>query len=194
MRSENADAADARSFNFTYSDDQAGLTPIPSLEIRDEMRNLTLTGDAGSQKRKRSSIGEVKRQVQVLVKQCVCGIGATNARRIIAMTQALDELPRRRYVTMKLYYHVRRLPACSAPLTSQDHTPRSYEPPLFASAKFSEVRRFSFYQVDGRRPSFASGRSQLKRRLTPIASARWTQAITGTSVRIAPVLTYTAST
>ena len=68
-------------FNFTYStvdveaDDGSTTTArVPALEIRDELRNLSLGGnestDSTSKKRKRSSLGETKRQVQLLTKRC----------------------------------------------------------------------------------------------------------------------------
>ena len=68
-------------FNFSYSnlevDQDDGTTTtarVPTLEIRDELRNLSLGGseaaDSTSKKRKRSSLGEIKRQVQLLIKRC----------------------------------------------------------------------------------------------------------------------------
>ncbi|GAA98305.1 hypothetical protein E5Q_04989 [Mixia osmundae IAM 14324] len=94
-------------FNFSYASPADG----PQMSIT----RTGLTGEGFTFEPETQ--GNVKKQVQSLI------------RRLVAMTQSLSELPRRRFITMKLYY----TPTC----------PADYQPPFFKEAQV-DADRFYF--------------------------------------------------
>ncbi|GAA5868512.1 hypothetical protein JCM8547_006296, partial [Rhodosporidiobolus lusitaniae] len=92
-------------FTFTYETDAQG-NKRPELLVRNQLSGLVISSNSnGARQDERRKEGEVKRQVQQMIKN------------LITSTQLLDELPRRRYLTMRLLY--------------TDETPADYEPPCF---------------------------------------------------------------
>lgn len=78
----------------------------PELTVRDQLRGMDLSSSKSIPgKPKLVSENDAKRQVQKLIKA------------LIVTTQSLDELPRRRFMNIRLYYN--------------DSCPSNYEPPLF---------------------------------------------------------------
>ncbi|KPV75942.1 uncharacterized protein RHOBADRAFT_52950 [Rhodotorula graminis WP1] len=92
-------------FTFTYETDTEG-NKRPELVVQDQLSGMVISSSSGlaSQEAPRKE-GDVKRQVQQMIKN------------LITSTQVLDELPRRRFLNVRLFY--------------TKETPASYEPPHF---------------------------------------------------------------
>ncbi|GAA5835284.1 hypothetical protein JCM9279_004495 [Rhodotorula babjevae] len=92
-------------FTFTYETDAEG-NKRPELVVQDQLSGLVIssTTNLASTEAPRKE-GDVKRQVQQMIKN------------LITSTQVLDELPRRRFLNVRLFY--------------TKETPASYEPPHF---------------------------------------------------------------
>lgn len=107
------DVIECYSFNFTYRKSKANQGEmIPELEVRDQLRKLSIGGKVSILARNDSqnspkTCGMVKRQVQALIKNLICS------------TQSLSDINSRRFLTFKLDYN--------------DHTPEDYEPPHFVA-------------------------------------------------------------
>ncbi|GAA6000946.1 hypothetical protein JCM10207_007337 [Rhodosporidiobolus poonsookiae] len=103
-----SDLVECYTFTFSYETDEQG-NKHPELVVQNQLSGMVISQSGASgfaakpdQPRKE---GEVKRQVQQMIKN------------LITSTQLLDELPRRRFLTIRLFY--------------TDETPDEYEPPCF---------------------------------------------------------------
>jgi meiosis-specific protein HOP1 len=94
--------------------------------VRDQLKGMVISSSSSSTSRKSKPVkeGDAKRQVQKMIKKCVFArsqrldvADSALLDSLITSTQALDELPRRRFVTIRLFY--------------TPETPEDYEPPLF---------------------------------------------------------------
>ncbi|GAA5888062.1 hypothetical protein JCM6882_000268 [Rhodosporidiobolus microsporus] len=102
---EPTNIVEAYTFTFSYETDPQG-NKRPELVVQNQLSGMVISSSAGSTKPdERRKDGEVKRQVQQMIKN------------IITSTQLLDELPRRRFLNVRLLY--------------TDETPTEYEPPCF---------------------------------------------------------------
>ncbi|CAH7668066.1 HORMA domain-domain-containing protein [Phakopsora pachyrhizi] len=117
------DVIECYTFDFTYSKspEQSNIL-IPELEVRDQLRQLSLGGKFSIFNEKDSLRGQktggmVKRQVQALIKNLICS------------TQSLSDINGRRFLTFKLHYN--------------SLAPADYEPPYFRAAD-PERDRFTF--------------------------------------------------
>ncbi|BGP38010.1 hypothetical protein JCM10449v2_001937 [Rhodotorula kratochvilovae] len=110
---EPTNLVESYTFTFTYDTDAHGnkaswLASLrPELTVQDQLSGMVISSSAyGSMAREAPrKEGDVKRQVQQMIKN------------LITSTQVLDELPRRRFLNLRLFY--------------TDDTPPSYEPPCF---------------------------------------------------------------
>ncbi|GAA5841961.1 hypothetical protein JCM11251_001427 [Rhodosporidiobolus azoricus] len=102
---EPTNIVEAYTFTFSYETDPQG-NKRPELVVQDQLSGMVISSSGNTSKpdEKRKE-GEVKRQVQQMIKN------------IITSTQLLDELPRRRFLNVRLLY--------------TDETPAEYEPPCF---------------------------------------------------------------
>ncbi|GAA5978890.1 hypothetical protein JCM11641_003605 [Rhodosporidiobolus odoratus] len=92
-------------FTFNYETDAQG-NKRPELVVQNQLSDMVISStSSGSSEDRPRQVGDIKRQVQVMIKN------------LITSTQLLDELPRRRYLTVRLFY--------------TDETPPEYEPPCF---------------------------------------------------------------
>ncbi|GAA5996305.1 uncharacterized protein JCM10292_007522 [Rhodotorula paludigena] len=92
-------------FTFSYETDAEG-NKKPELVVQDQLSGMVISPSAyGTIKEPPRKEGDVKRQVQQMIKN------------LITSTQVLDELPRRRFLNIRLFY--------------TDETPPDYEPPCF---------------------------------------------------------------
>ncbi|GAA5859210.1 hypothetical protein JCM1840_003801 [Sporobolomyces johnsonii] len=104
---EPTNLVESYTFTFTYETDSEG-NKRPEMVVRNQVNDVVLASapSAAFPRENRSySQGDVKRQVQQMIKN------------LITSTQLLDELPRRRFVNVRLFY--------------TDDTPEDYEPPCF---------------------------------------------------------------
>ncbi|BGP46103.1 hypothetical protein JCM10450v2_001943 [Rhodotorula kratochvilovae] len=103
---EPTNLVESYTFTFTYDTDAHG-NKRPELTVQDQLSGMVISPSAyGSTAREAPrKEGDVKRQVQQMIKN------------LITSTQVLDELPRRRFLNLRLFY--------------TDDTPPSYEPPCF---------------------------------------------------------------
>ncbi|GJN88507.1 hypothetical protein Rhopal_001473-T1 [Rhodotorula paludigena] len=96
-------------FTFSYETDAEGNKASrskPELVVQDQLSGMVISPSAyGTTKEPPRKEGDVKRQVQQMIKN------------LITSTQVLDELPRRRFLNIRLFY--------------TDETPPDYEPPCF---------------------------------------------------------------
>ncbi|GAA5843567.1 hypothetical protein JCM5353_007487 [Sporobolomyces roseus] len=99
---EPSNLVESYTFTFTYETDSEGKRH-PEMKVHDQMQSMILTSTFTREEPRKE--GEVKRQVQQLIKN------------LITSTQLLDELPRHRFINVRLHY--------------TDDTPEDYEPPHF---------------------------------------------------------------
>ncbi|BGP13935.1 hypothetical protein JCM10213_003851 [Rhodosporidiobolus nylandii] len=92
------------SFTFSYEMDAQG-NKRPELVVQNQLSGMVISASSFSNPEAPRKVGDVKRQVQQMIKN------------LITSTQLLDELPRRRFLTIRLFY--------------TDDTPAEYEPPFF---------------------------------------------------------------
>ncbi|ORY58681.1 HORMA domain-domain-containing protein [Leucosporidium creatinivorum] len=103
--SQPTNIVEAYTFTFSYETDAQG-NKRPEMDVRDKLGNMVISSSSSSgSKKNRIKESDVKRQVQRLIKN------------LITNTQALDELPRRRYLTMRVFF--------------TEDCPPEYQPPLF---------------------------------------------------------------
>ncbi|KAL8284190.1 hypothetical protein RQP46_004939 [Phenoliferia psychrophenolica] len=97
-------------FTISYEADEHGKKR-PEMVVQDQLSGMVISGTSHTGKGTKKPIKEddAKRQVQRLIKN------------LITNTSSLDELPRRRFITVRLYY--------------TPETPDDYEPPLFRPFK-----------------------------------------------------------
>ncbi|GAA5904922.1 Hop1p [Sporobolomyces salmoneus] len=94
-------------FTFTYETDEQGNRRA-AMTMHDQMKGMVISSSSASVSRPREEIhkeGDVKRQVQQVIKN------------LLTSTQLLDELPRRRFFTLRAFWY--------------DETPDDYQPPGF---------------------------------------------------------------
>ncbi|GAA6027006.1 hypothetical protein JCM8097_006033 [Rhodosporidiobolus ruineniae] len=91
-------------FTFSYETDSKG-NKRPELVVQNQLSGIFLSTSSTLRSDERRKDGEIKRQVQQMIKN------------LITSTQLLDELPRRRFLNIRLFY--------------TDETPTNYEPPCF---------------------------------------------------------------
>ncbi|GAA5935245.1 hypothetical protein JCM1841_002863 [Sporobolomyces salmonicolor] len=104
---EPTNLVESYTFTFTYETDLEG-NKQPEMVVRNHLNDLVLASPSiAASPREHQSYreGDVKRQVQQMIKN------------LITSTQLLDELPRRRFVNVRLFY--------------TDSAPEDYEPPCF---------------------------------------------------------------
>ncbi|KAG0147076.1 hypothetical protein CROQUDRAFT_77014 [Cronartium quercuum f. sp. fusiforme G11] len=117
------DVIECYTFNFTYSSSTLGEARlIPELEVRDQLKEMSLTGkvtisEESNGKALEKTGGMVKRQIQTLIKNLICS------------TQSLSDINGRRFLSFKLYYN--------------DKCPMDYQPPHFDAGDV-EKDRFTF--------------------------------------------------
>lgn len=97
------------------------------MDVRDKLGNMVISSSTSSGLKKiRIKDSDVKRQVQRLIKKWglwPSQLAATSrspfltTHSLITNTQALDELPRRRYLNLRVFF--------------TDDCPPEYQPPLF---------------------------------------------------------------
>lgn len=102
---------EAYTFNFKYHQVAGSDTPVPVMSLGDDLQNMSLNGRSTDpvadaiRMGRAPTLGDVKKSLKNMMKTL-----------IQAITQ-MEELPRRRFATFKLFY--------------TDKTPHDYEPPLF---------------------------------------------------------------
>ncbi|KAL7413912.1 HORMA domain-containing protein [Mrakia frigida] len=97
-------------FNFSYHDVE-GVGSVPMLSVEQSMKSMNVADDpilAATTAGQALTLGTVKKSVKALIKN------------LILMTQNLVELPRKRCISIKLFY--------------QPDAPEDYEPPMFRRA------------------------------------------------------------
>ncbi|KAI5474782.1 meiosis-specific protein HOP1 [Pseudohyphozyma bogoriensis] len=112
--SEPHNVVECYSFTFAYETDADG-NKRPEMVVRNQLSGMVLSDTGSTSGKRQTKEGEAGRQVQQMIKA------------LIANTQAMNELPRRRFITIRLYY--------------TEDTPSDYEPPLF-SAVVSDQKQF----------------------------------------------------
>ncbi|GAA6054568.1 hypothetical protein JCM3770_006036 [Rhodotorula araucariae] len=103
---EPTNLVESYTFTFTYETDADGKKR-PELVVEDQLSGMVISSSTygSTSKEAPRKEGDVKRQVQQMIKN------------LITSTQVLDELPRRRFLNLRLFY--------------TEDTPPSYEPPCF---------------------------------------------------------------
>ncbi|KAG8781870.1 DNA binding protein [Serendipita sp. 397] len=99
------------SFDFTYHEVPGSSTRIPVLSVtnfRNTSDETPVTPTTIGDRTRAPTLGDVKNSIRNMV------------HKLIAITQTLEDLPRKRFATFKLEYY--------------PHTPDDYEPPLFVPA------------------------------------------------------------
>ncbi|GAA5960528.1 hypothetical protein JCM8115_003209 [Rhodotorula mucilaginosa] len=108
---EPTNIVESYTFTFTYETDAEG-NKHPDMQVAEQLSGMDLSsmGSDLLPRNKPRKMSDIKRQVQQLIKN------------LITNTQVLDELPRRRYINIRLFY--------------TDDTPADYEPPCFHPVPF----------------------------------------------------------
>ncbi|BGP22867.1 meiosis-specific protein HOP1 [Rhodotorula toruloides] len=115
---EPTDLVESYTFTFSYETDPQG-NKKPELVVQDQLSGMVISSSmfGHSSRDNTRKEGDVKRQVQQMIKN------------LITSTQVLDELPRRRFLNVRLFY--------------TDDTPPEYEPPHFRPVAI-DVPGYSF--------------------------------------------------
>ncbi|CED84196.1 HORMA domain [Phaffia rhodozyma] len=115
-------------FNFTYHK-VTGVGTVPILSVEQKMKSMTVSTEPDPdpifsevQAGKPLTLGHVKKATKSLLKQ------------LILMTQNLAELPRKRCVSVTLFY--------------EDHTPEDYQPPMFRADNERDKMYFATHAQD----------------------------------------------
>ncbi|GAA5862196.1 hypothetical protein JCM3774_004818 [Rhodotorula dairenensis] len=103
---EPTNIVESYTFTFTYETDTEG-NKHPDIQVADQLSGIDLSsvGIDLLPRNKPRKMSDIKRQVQQMIKN------------LITSTQVLDELPRRRFINVRLFY--------------TEDTPADYEPPHF---------------------------------------------------------------
>ncbi|KWU44924.1 DNA-binding protein [Rhodotorula sp. JG-1b] len=109
---EPTNIVESYTFTFTYETDAEG-NKHPDMQVAEQLSGMDLSsmGSDPLPRNKPRKMSDIKRQVQQMIKN------------LITNTQVLDELPRRRYINVRLFY--------------TDDTPPDYEPPYFSPVPFN---------------------------------------------------------
>ncbi|PVG04477.1 hypothetical protein CPB86DRAFT_693520 [Serendipita vermifera] len=109
---------EAWTFDFTYHQIQGTSLRVPMLSMTDssqsDYRASTDTLKRAQIEVRAPTLGEVKSSIRNMV------------HKLVAITQTLEDLPKKRFATFKLEYY--------------PHTPDDYEPPLFVAGKKEQAK------------------------------------------------------